>query len=68
MELSGIPLFKLKELIKRHTDRSRYDSGKAFFQNGKVINDYAKFEGGTALLYGTVVDEYRGQNYSGMVT
>ena len=52
MEISNI-----SEILRRNTQREKYNSGFVFYKNNYVTNNYTNLNGSNANFYGSVYDE-----------
>ena len=63
MEISNI-----SEILRRNTQREKYNSGFVFYKNNYVSNNYTNLNGSNANFYGNVYDEYHRRNYTAMIS
>lgn len=58
----------IEDILKFNTDRTRFNSGFTMYKRNKIINDYSKIEGDSAIFYATIIDDYHRQNYTSMIS
>lgn len=63
MEISNIG-----EILRRNTQRQKYNSGFVFYKNNYVSNNYTNLDGSNANFYGNVYDEYHRRTYTAMIS
>lgn len=63
MEISNI-----SEILRRNTQREKYNSGFVFYKNNYVTNNYTNLNGSNANFYGSVYDEYHRRTYTAMIS
>ena len=63
MEISNI-----SEILRRNTQREKYNSGFVFYKNNYVSNNYTNLNGSNANFYGSVYDEYHRRTYTAMIS
>ena len=58
----------IEEIIKSHTDKSKFNTGFSFFKRNLVVNDYSNKNNDDITFYATVIDENHRKDYTSMIS
>ena len=58
----------IEEIIKSHTDKSKFNTGFSFFKRNLVVNYYSNKNNDDITFYATVIDENHRKDYTSMIS